>query len=93
MVLAKYNEKNDRFTTYKNKIYDKNSLVNDKVLTIKEDSSGLIWVGTYAGISIFDPSTNIEHYKKDPFDENSISDNLIHGIYEDEEGFYGLVLT
>ena len=35
---------------------------------------------------MFDPNTNIEHYKKDPFDENSISDNSIHGIYEDKDG-------
>lgn len=34
---------------------------------------------------MFDPNTNIEHYKKDPFDENSISDNSIHGIYEDKD--------
>lgn len=43
-------------------------------------------MGTYAGISIFDPNTNIEHYKKDPFNKNSLSDNSIHGIYEDKDG-------
>ena len=41
---------------------------------------------------MFDPNTNIEHYKKDPFDENSISDNSIHGIYEDKDSIYRLVL-
>ena len=41
---------------------------------------------------MFDPNTNIEHYKKDPFDENGMSDNSIHGIYEDKDGLLWLVL-
>ena len=52
-----------------------------------EDRSGMLWAGTYAGISIFDSSNKILHYKNDPFDDTSISDNMIKGIYEDDEGY------
>ena len=82
--ICKYNEKDDNFTTYKNKIYDQNSLIDDKAYCMLEDRSGLIWVGTYKGISLFDSNNKFEHYSSDPFDKNSLSSNMIHGIYEDD---------
>lgn len=84
--ICKLNEETGEFTTYNHKIYDKNSLVEDDTFSIMEDSGGLIWIGTYAGISIFDPNNKMKHYKNDPFDDNSINDNIIHGIHEDGEG-------
>lgn len=84
--LAKYKYEEDSFTTYTNKSYDQNSLVNDFVYTVIEDKSGLIWAGTYSGVSVFDPNTKIEHYKNNPFDKNSLSENMVHGIYEDDDG-------
>ncbi|SCH41608.1 Alkaline phosphatase synthesis sensor protein phoR [uncultured Clostridium sp.] len=85
--LSKYNTENDNFINYKNKIYDQNSLIDDKTYCLIEDKSGLIWVGTYKGISIFDPNNNFQHYKYDPFDKNSLSSNMIHGIYEDDDEY------
>lgn len=85
--LSKYDEENDTFISYKNKIYNQNSLIDDKTYCLIEDKSGLIWVGTYKGISIFDPNNSFQHYKHDPFDKNSLSSNMIHGIYEDDDGY------
>ena len=51
-----------------------------------EDDSGLIWAGTYTGVSIFDSRNKIEMYKNDPIDKNSLSDNVVMGVYEDEQG-------
>ncbi|MGL5693900.1 MAG: ligand-binding sensor domain-containing protein, partial [Peptostreptococcaceae bacterium] len=31
--------------------------------------------------------SKFKHYKSDPFDTNSLSGNIIHGIYEDNEGY------
>ncbi|WP_296647000.1 two-component regulator propeller domain-containing protein, partial [Romboutsia sp. 13368] len=84
--LAKYNEEEDNFYTYKNKNYDQNSLVNNTVCSIIEDKSGLIWVGTESGISIFDSKNKIVHYKSEPFNDNSLKSNFVHGIYEDKNG-------
>nr|WP_263349323.1 two-component regulator propeller domain-containing protein [Paraclostridium sp. AKS81] len=83
--LAKYNYKTNNFIIYSNEIYDKTSLIANDVISIIEDKSGLIWLGTYAGISMFDPDNEIQHYKTNPSDENSINSNLIQGIYEDNE--------
>ena len=85
--LVKYDEDNNSFEIYKKKVYDDKSLINDTVFVVMEDRSGMLWAGTYAGISIFDSSNKILHYKNDPFDDTSISDNMIKGIYEDDEGY------
>lgn len=78
---------NDKFTIYKNKVYDKRSLVDSSIFTVMEDNSGMLWVGTYAGISTFDPTNSIKHYKNDPSDKTTLNGNMIQGLYEDEEGF------
>ena len=44
--LNKYNPKTDDFTVFKNKRGDVNTLVNNKVSEIFEDSKGNFWVGT-----------------------------------------------
>ena len=53
-----------------------------------QDRGGLIWVGTYAGISVFDPNIKMDTYKKDDkLGSNTLSENVIHGIYEDKYGY------
>lgn len=88
--LSFYDEKTEQFNTYNNKLYDRHSLVADDTFVIMEDNAGLMWAGTYAGISIFDAENKIQHYKRDPFDSNSLNDNMIQGIYEDSDGFVWL---
>ena len=48
-----------------------------------QDSTGLIWVGTYTGISIFNPNNKIIQYKSDPLNKNSLSSNVIQGVFFD----------
>ncbi|EPZ59145.1 two component regulator propeller family protein [[Clostridium] sordellii ATCC 9714] len=52
-----------------------------------EDSKGLIWVGTYSGISIFDTDSKINHYKAGLDDNYLLNENIVHGVYEDEDGY------
>lgn len=85
--MSKYIDDENEFTTYSNKPYDRYTLVDNNAFSIMEDKNGLIMVGTYKGVSMFDPNNKIEHYKNDPFDKNSLSENSIHGIYEDKDGF------
>lgn len=85
--LLEYDEKKDEFTLHKNKIYDDRSLSNDHVHTIMEDRSGILMVGTYSGISCFEINNSMEYYYHDPFDNTTISDNMINGIYKDDEGY------
>ena len=85
--LAYYNEKEDNFDIYKNKIYDKNSLVYDNIKSIIQDKEGIMWIGTYSGISIFDTNSSIKHYKAGEDDDYLLNENMVHGVYEDSDGY------
>ena len=74
------------FTWYENKVYDPYSLIDNNTFSILEDYSGLIWIGTYSGVSTFDPYSTIGHYKNDPFNSKSINEKAVSGIYEDDDG-------
>ena len=74
------------FTWYENKVHDPHSLIDNNTFSILEDYSGLIWIGTYSGVSTFDPYSTIGHYKNDPFNSKSINEKAVSGIYEDDDG-------
>ena len=72
---------------YKYDLYDKYTIVNNNILSMMQDSSGLMWIGTYSGISTFRPDQGVTHYGDNPnSDGEGLLGNLIHGLYEDEEG-------
>ena len=86
--LAKYSEESNDFTTYSNTNSNERSIINDDTFTVYQDRGGLIWVGNYAGISVFDPNIKMDTYKKDDrLGSNTLSENVIHGIYEDKYGY------
>ena len=85
--LACYNEEKDNFNIYKNKIYDKNSLVYNHVKSLMQDKEGIIWVGTYSGLSIFDTESSIKYYNAGPDDDYLLRENMVHGVYEDNENY------
>ena len=60
-------------------------LSNATVTAIMQDSKGYIWFGTFDGLNKYDGYT-FTKYKLDPFDSNSISQNLIYNIFEDNYG-------
>lgn len=91
--LIKYSLDNGEITSYKNKPYDPDSLVNNSIQSVYRDDDGLIWIGTYSGISILDPVQKFIHYKKDLGSKNSLSSNSMAGIYEDENGILWIGTT
>jgi signal transduction histidine kinase/ligand-binding sensor domain-containing protein/DNA-binding response OmpR family regulator len=68
------------------------SLSNNRVESIYEDNSGILWVGTQRGLSKLSRSDNEEspvnfiHYTHDPNNPTSLSDNRVQSIYEDKSG-------
>ena len=71
------------FTTYKPTPGDTESLSNNIVQAICEDSYGFIWIGTDDGLNRYNPSTNkFKQYLNDPKRPNSISHDHIFKIYE-----------
>ena len=83
--ICSFDYEKEIFTTYNREPYENNSLIDDETFCLLKDSSGLIWVGTYSGISVFNPNSNLYHFKSNTYDENSLSGNMIHGIYEDND--------
>ena len=65
----------------------KNSLVYDNIKSIIQDKEGIMWIGTYSGISIFDTNSSIKHYKAGEDDDYLLNENMVHGVYEDSDGY------
>ncbi len=86
--LIKYNFRNKNIVKYTNKPGAPESLGNNFVRAIFEDSKGTIWVGTEGGgISRYNPSTDsFTRFLNDPEDPGSISGNKIRSIFEDKSG-------
>ena len=84
--LVKY-DKNNELVKYSERIYDKQGIISNNILSLCQDRNGLIWVGTAEGISRFNSDSVFRNYKYDPENGNSLSSRMISGIYEDDEGY------
>jgi ligand-binding sensor domain-containing protein/two-component sensor histidine kinase len=80
-------KKTDRFEFNSN---DHGSISSNIVQDIYEDSKGILWFGTENGLDRLNTKTNIfEHFKYDPNNDQSVSDNRIQSncIIEDKFGY------
>ena len=84
--LIKYSLNEDKVERYVNNPYDNESLINNSIQSVYRDKDGLMWIGTYNGISIANPNERFIHYKKLPGQKDTLSGNSIGGIYEDKDG-------
>jgi len=77
--IDKFNSKTKLFTNFKHSDKtDEPSLVNDNVNTIAEDNNGRLWIGTYWGLSVFDPLNGMFlKYMRNENDKESLSNNTI----------------
>ena len=74
---------NARFIHHKHTDDNENSISNDLVNTIFEDSKENLWIGTQGGLNLYNKeSGTFQSY----FKTNGLSDNVIKGILEDENG-------
>ncbi|MGV3586613.1 MAG: ligand-binding sensor domain-containing protein [Adhaeribacter sp.] len=78
----------NKFTIYKNDPNDNNSLAENFIRYLFEDSAGRIWIATAgSGLDLFDRTTEtFIHFKNSAKDLNTISDNSITSISEDAAG-------
>jgi ligand-binding sensor domain-containing protein/signal transduction histidine kinase len=66
---------------------DPHSLSNNYVMTVYQDQSGVLWIGTRGGLDRFDIETEqFIHYRTDLDDHGSLSHNYVSTIYEDRSG-------
>jgi PAS domain S-box-containing protein len=84
--LARYD--GYEFEVYRHDAADPTSLAHDFVLTILEDRSGRLWVGSDGGgISRFNPADgSFSHYRHDPEDVASLSSDRVTALIEDRNG-------
>lgn len=88
--INKLDPMKNQFKHYQNNLVIPESLGSDRVFSICEDNSGNLWIGTYGGgIYKIPPtengnsSTSIIHYTHNPNDPNSLSNNSVFSICED----------
>lgn len=84
--LIKYSLETGDVENFTNNPYDSESLVNNSVQSVYRDDEGLMWIGTYSGISILDTNQKFIHYKSQAGQKNTLSNNSIGGIYQDDNG-------
>ena len=62
-----------------------NTLTDNNIRVILEDSQGIVWIGTQHGLNRFDPETGkFTPFYFNPDNFNSINDNIINVLYEDD---------
>ena len=76
------------FTVYRNDVRDATTISGDHILTIYEDQSDMLWIGTLInGLNRFDrASGKSARFVHDPAIPNSLSYNQVHAILEDRGG-------
>jgi len=83
--LDLFNTNEKKFYHYHQNLNSQNTVSNDQILCSILDASGLIWIGTRGGgidkiiTNNFYRYTHVEEY------DNSLSDNVVWAIFEDEK--------
>jgi len=80
-------QETEQFIHYQNDSDDPYSLSDNKVLSIYEDQSGILWIGTRGGLNKFDRATEtFTHYRE----KDGLPNDVVYGILEDNHGFLWL---
>lgn len=84
--LNKYDGRN--FHIYNNIPGKPGSLSDNFILSICEDTSGFLWIGTNgAGINRFNPqSQTFTHFRHQAGQDNSLSHDVVNDVYQDRQG-------
>ena len=91
--LDKFNPKSRRFISYKHNPLDSTSIGANQVQDIYIDSSSNVWLATFTGglnkFNLVNSNNNkieFEHFKNNPSDPHSLSDDRVYTIFEDRQG-------
>lgn len=77
----------DHIRTYQTDGSNTKTLSNNAILSLLQDSQGLIWVGTEGGLNVFNPETGkFTHYRSDAKNPDALAANAVLAIAEDDNG-------
>lgn len=65
--------------------FTENGLSNSTVVCSLQDKKGFLWFGTQDGLNRFD-GYSFKIYRNNPSDPKSLGSNLVHALYEDDDG-------
>ena len=83
-VIKKSNKESLIFDKYVHDPKDIYTLSSNHILSLFEDSSGKLWIGTDSGLNLYDPVNNqFWRFQHDPRDQFSLSNDAVYTIYED----------
>jgi signal transduction histidine kinase/ligand-binding sensor domain-containing protein len=81
--LKSFNPATNEITTYLNEPDNENSLLDNIIISLYSDHSGVIWIATSIGLCSFDPETQqFTQYQDNPEYPYAISHESIYSIYE-----------
>ena len=82
--LLKFDPATERFSAYPDHPQHR---IDQQIFDILRDRSGLLWIGTFAGLFQYDEAQKkLKHYAHDPKNPNSLSHNWVLSIAEDRTG-------
>ncbi len=88
--LFKWDPSSGQMTNYDHVPDDAGSLCCQFVLTVYEDKTGILWIGTIDGLDWFDRKTEKFHHLNDdplqPDSPNRLLSDYIYTLYEDKHG-------
>jgi signal transduction histidine kinase/ligand-binding sensor domain-containing protein/DNA-binding response OmpR family regulator len=64
-----------------------NGLSNSSINSIYQDSNGLLWIGTWDGLNVYN-GREFKAFMPDPNNPQSISNNIIRDIIEEQKNIY-----
>lgn len=83
-------EQNYQCQRYQYNSDNPNSISSNEIYVIKEEApshGNRLWIGTANGLNAFDrESGRFMHFKHDPQDKKTISDNKVWSLYRDKDG-------
>lgn len=85
--IIKYNPKTYLYTHIHHIPGDPGSLSDNRIGTILEDRSGMLWIGTAGGLDLMDTKTGkCRHFRHNPEDPKSLSSDMVFRLFEDRSG-------
>ncbi|VAX20240.1 diguanylate cyclase/phosphodiesterase (GGDEF & EAL domains) with PAS/PAC sensor(s) [hydrothermal vent metagenome] len=92
--LFRYERESDSFTRFLHKPSDSINVINDNIIHLLADHNNNLWIGTNSynskrgsGLIRFNISTgNVKRFLHEPTNPNSLVDNRITALYEDQQG-------